>query len=170
MHSDTETLERIQLLRDLRRGVFDVLVGINLLREGLDLPEVQLVAIFDADREGFLRSETSLIQTIGRAARNVEGRVVLYADKHTPAMRSAMAETDRRRSLQEAHNTAHGIVPATIVKAIHALPDIVVEEQGPAGVQNFLTTSKRRSTKPSRACSKPPNASLSRMLLHGATS
>lgn len=137
MHSDTETLERIQLLRDLRRGVFDVLVGINLLREGLDLPEVQLVAIFDADREGFLRSETSLIQTIGRAARNIEGRVVLYADKQTPAMRSAMAETDRRRSLQEAHNTAHGIVPATIIKAIHELPDIVVEEQGPAGVQEL---------------------------------
>jgi excinuclease ABC subunit B len=136
MHSDTETLERIQLLRDLRRGVFDVMIGINLLREGLDLPEVQLVAIFDADREGFLRSETSLIQTIGRAARNVEGRVVLYADKQTPAMCSAMAETDRRRSLQEAHNATHGIVPATIVKAIHDLPDII-EEQGPVGVEEL---------------------------------
>lgn len=137
MHSDTETLERIQLLRDLRRGVFDILVGINLLREGLDLPEVQLVVIFDADREGFLRSETSLIQTIGRAARNIEGRVILYADRMTPAMRSAIAETDRRRSLQEIHNTANGIIPVSIVKAIHDLPNIVSEVQTPSGVHEL---------------------------------
>jgi len=128
MHSDTETLERIELLRDLRRGVYDILVGINLLREGLDLPEVELVAVFDSDREGFLRSETSLIQTIGRAARNVDGKVVLYADRQTPAMRSAMAETDRRRNLQIEYNESHGIVPKTVSKDIRDLPREVTKQ------------------------------------------
>ena len=118
LHSDIDTLERIDILRDLRLGEFDVLVGINLLREGLDLPEVSLVAIFDADKEGFLRSARSLIQTIGRAARNVNGRVFLYADAVTAAMRSAMEETNRRRALQEAYNAEHGIVPTTVVRAI----------------------------------------------------
>jgi excinuclease ABC subunit B len=118
LHSDIDTLERIDILRDLRLGEFDVLVGINLLREGLDLPEVSLVAIFDADKEGFLRSARSLIQTIGRAARNVNGRVFLYADSVTPAMKSAMEETNRRRALQEAYNEEHGIVPTTVVRAI----------------------------------------------------
>jgi excinuclease ABC subunit B len=118
LHSDIDTLERIDILRDLRLGEFDVLVGINLLREGLDLPEVSLVAIFDADKEGFLRSARSLIQTIGRAARNVNGRVFLYADSVTPAMKSAMEETNRRRALQEAYNKEHGIVPTTVVRAI----------------------------------------------------
>src|SRR5258708_15748299 len=107
LHSDIETLERIDILRDLRLGEFDVLVGINLLREGLDLPEVSLVAIFDADKEGFLRSPRSLIQTIGRASRNVNGRVFLYADSVTPAMKSAMGETNRRRAVQEAYNQKH---------------------------------------------------------------
>jgi excinuclease ABC subunit B len=120
LHSDIDTLERIEILRDLRLGVFDVLIGINLLREGLDLPEVSLVGILDADKEGFLRSKRSLIQTIGRAARNVEGRVILYADKITESMRIALDETKRRRSIQEAHNTAEGITPQTIVKAIRA--------------------------------------------------
>jgi len=118
LHSDIDTLERIDILRDLRLGEFDVLVGINLLREGLDLPEVSLVAIFDADKEGFLRSPRSLIQTIGRAARNVNGRVIMYADHITPAMKQALEETNRRRARQEAYNTEHGIIPQTVVRAV----------------------------------------------------
>jgi excinuclease ABC subunit B len=118
LHSDVDTLDRIDILRDLRLGEFDVLVGINLLREGLDLPEVSLVAIFDADKEGFLRSPRSLIQTIGRASRNVEGRVIMYADHITAAMKHAMEETSRRRTLQELYNTEHGITPTTVVRAI----------------------------------------------------
>ena len=124
MHSDVGAMERMEIIRDLRLGKFDVLVGINLLREGLDLPEVSLVAILDADKEGFLRSETSLIQTIGRAARNAEGQVILYADKITAAMRSAIDETERRRSIQNAYNEAHGIVPKTIRKPVHELIEI----------------------------------------------
>ena len=120
LHSDIETLERIKILRDLRRGEFDVLVGINLLREGLDLPEVSLVAILDADKEGFLRSERSLIQTIGRAARNSRGKAILYADKITDSMRRAIGETNRRRAIQEEYNREHGITPQTIVKPVEA--------------------------------------------------
>ena len=124
MHSDVDTMERQEIIRDLRMQKFDVLVGINLLREGLDLPEVALVAILDADREGFLRSPTSLIQTIGRAARNAEGRVIMYAESITPAMDYAITETERRRGLQQAYNEAHGIVPKTIIKSIRELIEI----------------------------------------------
>ncbi|MFN3424033.1 MAG: excinuclease ABC subunit UvrB [Novosphingobium meiothermophilum] len=131
MHSDVETLERIELIRDLRLGVYDVLVGINLLREGLDIPECGLVCILDADKEGFLRSETSLIQTIGRAARNVDGRVILYADRMTGSMERAIAETDRRRAKQQAYNEAHGITPQTIKRNIH---DIVADAASRDGV------------------------------------
>ena len=127
LHSDIETLERVQILRDLRRGEFDVLVGINLLREGLDLPEVSLVAILDADKEGFLRSAGSLIQTSGRAARNVNGRVIMYADRTTDSMRVAVAETNRRRAIQEAYNREHGITPQSIVKQIDELRTSVFE-------------------------------------------
>ena len=116
MHHDIDTIERQEIIRDLRLGTYDVLVGINLLREGLDLPEVSLVAILDADKEGFLRSETSLIQTIGRAARNADGLVIMYADKMTPSMMAAIGETERRRKKQDAFNQAHGIVPKTIIK------------------------------------------------------
>src|ERR1700722_13052461 len=126
VHSDVTTIERIEILTDFRKGVFDVLVGVNLLREGLDLPEVELVGILDADKEGFLRSETSLIQTIGRAARNVNGRVILYADMETGSMERAIGETNRRRTIQVAYNKAHKITPQTIQKRIH---DIVGDIQ-----------------------------------------
>lgn len=124
MHHDVKTIERMELLRDLRLGVFDVLVGINLLREGLDLPEVSLVAILDADKEGFLRSETSLVQTIGRAARNASGQVIMYADTITPSMDRAIRETERRRAIQMAYNEEHGIVPKTIIKQVHDVIEI----------------------------------------------
>jgi len=127
LHSEIQTLERIKILRDLRAGEFDVLVGINLLREGLDLPEVSLVAILDADKEGFLRSEQSLIQTIGRAARNVRGKAILYADRITDSMRRAIGETQRRRAKQAEYNREHGITPQTIVKAIDSTLVSIVE-------------------------------------------
>ncbi len=143
LHSDIKTLERTQLLRGLRLGDFDVLVGINLLREGLDLPEVALVAILDADKEGFLRSETSLIQTIGRAARNVEGRVIMYADQITDSMERAIVETNRRRALQIAYNEANGITPESIRRTVHAL--LAITEEAAAGAEEALTDDEREA-------------------------
>ena len=137
MHSDVETIERMEIIRDLRLGKFDVLIGINLLREGLDLPEVSLVAVLDADKEGFLRSETSLIQTIGRAARNAEGLVILYADSITPSMRAAMDETERRRGIQDRFNQEHGIVPKTIIKGVREVLEISASAaEEPAGARS----------------------------------
>jgi len=134
LHSEIDTLERIQIIRELRLGEYDVLVGVNLLREGLDLPEVSLVAILDADKEGFLRGETSLIQTIGRAARNIRGKVIMYADKETAAMRVAISETDRRRAIQVAYNEEHGITPANIQKGVSDIADfLAVESKVPGG-------------------------------------
>jgi excinuclease ABC subunit B len=129
LHSDVDTVERVEIIRDLRLGVFDVLVGINLLREGLDIPEVSLVAILDADKEGFLRAERSLIQTIGRAARNVNGRAILYADKITESMKKAIGETERRREKQMAHNEAMGIVPRSVTKQVREMIDGIVNAQ-----------------------------------------
>ena len=138
LHSDIQTMERTQLIRDLRLGEFDVLVGINLLREGLDMPEVSLVAILDADKEGFLRSETSLIQTIGRAARNVDGRVILYGDILTESMEKAINETNRRRALQEAYNKLHGITPQSVKSTVQALLRITdsMQENKPDGMSD----------------------------------
>ena len=145
MHSDIESLERNQILRDLRLGEFDVLVGINLLREGLDIPEVMLVAILDADKEGFLRTETSLIQTIGRAARNVDGKVIMYADQISAAMKVAIAETNRRRSIQEAYNKEHGITPKTIEKAVRDVIEITTKVE--AEVAEYEDVDLRELTK-----------------------
>ena len=146
MHSDVQTIERMEIIRSLRLGEFDVLVGINLLREGLDLPEVSLVAILDADKEGFLRSETSLIQTIGRAARNADGMVIMYADEITPSMRAAIDETERRRSIQDAYNKEHGIVPKTIIKGVREILEIsksAEEETGRGRKKRRLTDQER---------------------------
>ncbi len=158
LHSEIDTLERIQIIRDLRLGEYDVLVGVNLLREGLDLPEVSLVAILDADKEGFLRGETSLIQTIGRAARNVEGTVLMYADKETRAMRAAISETDRRREIQLAYNEEHGITAATIVKGISDIAEFLqAESKVPRG--------RRRTTRTrgAKEASEMPRDELERM-------
>ena len=147
MHSDIATIERMELIRDLRLGEYDVLVGINLLREGLDLPEVSLVAILDADKEGFLRSETSLIQTIGRAARNADGLVILYADTITPSMRAAMDETERRRKKQDDYNRAHGIVPKTIRKDVRKVLEIShAPEDERRAQKKTLTAAEREAT------------------------
>ena len=145
LHSDVDTVERVEIIRDLRLGAFDVLVGINLLREGLDIPEVSLVAILDADKEGFLRAERSLIQTIGRAARNINGRAILYADRITDSMKKAMGETERRRIKQIAHNEAHGITPRSIVKRVRDLIDGVYSEKAGKDAQRLEQESMQRA-------------------------
>ena len=147
LHSEVDTLQRIEIVRDLRLGEFDVLVGINLLREGLDLPEVSLVAILDADKEGFLRSETSLIQTIGRAARNVDGTVLMYADSVTDSMRLAISETQRRRQIQMAYNVEHGIDPQTVRKRV---TDILLSLRGEDQAPTTPRRERRRAAEPSR--------------------
>ncbi|MBO5783292.1 MAG: UvrB/UvrC motif-containing protein, partial [Clostridia bacterium] len=134
MHSDIDALERIDIINGLRSGEFDVLCGINLLREGLDLPEVKLVAILDADKEGFLRSDTALVQTIGRAARNSEGRVIMYADTVTGSMQRAIGETERRRKIQHEYNQAHGIVPKTIIKEVKSTLNITKKKKAGEGL------------------------------------
>ena len=146
MHHDIDTIQRMEIIRDLRLGVFDVLVGINLLREGLDLPEVSLVAILDADKEGFLRSETSLIQTIGRAARNAQGMVVMYADTVTPSMARAIQETQRRREKQDAFNQAHGIVPKTVIKSVRDVIDLSQGKDEAPRTPKALSDQEREAT------------------------
>jgi excinuclease ABC subunit B len=157
LHSNIDTIERIEILRDLRLGEFDVLVGINLLREGLDLPEVSLVAILDADKEGFLRSETSLIQTIGRAARNVDGVVVMYADQVTDSMTRAISETNRRRGLQEAHNIEHGIDPQTIRKAVTDILAVLRPSEDGVAVPGGGKRSRSRDTRRDELADLPPS-------------
>jgi excinuclease ABC subunit B len=158
LHSEIDTLERIQIIRDLRLGEYDVLVGVNLLREGLDLPEVSLVAILDADKEGFLRGETSLIQTIGRAARNVGGTVLMYADKETRAMRAAISETDRRREIQLAYNEEHGITAATIVKGISDIAEFLQAE-------SKVPSKRKRRRRTAGASAELPRHELERMVV-----
>ena len=164
LHSEVQTLERVGILRDLRLGVFDVIVGINLLREGLDLPEVSLVAILDADKEGFLRSETSLIQTIGRAARHLHGRVIMYADKMTDSMRKAIDETNRRRKKQETFNEVHGIQPVSIVKAIRDITDRLAVPQGVAEARAAYSTQNKEAAKLARSDLQRVIAELERQM------
>ncbi|MEA3543788.1 MAG: helicase-related protein, partial [Thermodesulfobacteriota bacterium] len=159
LHSDIDTLERVQIIRALREGEFDVLVGINLLREGLDIPEVALVTILDADKEGFLRSARSLIQTCGRTARNIDGRVIMYADKVTKSMQTCLDETERRRTKQLAHNKKHGIIPTSVIKPMRSILDdisakddielpLVAEEEGeygsPEGLKKLISIRKQQ--------------------------
>jgi excinuclease ABC subunit B len=151
LHSDIDTLERIRVVRGLRLGEYDILVGVNLLREGLDLPEVGLVGILDADKEGFLRGRTALIQTIGRAARNVEGKVVMYADRVTKAMTEAMGETERRQAKQRAYNEEHGITPETIIKGVSDIAEFLSLDSAAPGRSERLDRAKRKAEESAKA-------------------
>ena len=172
LHSEIDTLERIQIIRELRLGEYDVLVGINLLREGLDLPEVSLVAILDADKEGFLRGKTALVQTIGRAARHLNGRVLLYADKMTEAIKGAMEETERRRAIQLAYNEEHGTTPISIVKGVSDIAEFLQLEnpnvpgrrrrgRGPTSRGCRARSSRSSRSRSRRRCSSPPRSCAS---------
>ena len=173
MHSDIATIERAEIIKELRLGKFDVLVGINLLREGLDMPEVSLVAILDADKEGFLRSDTSLIQTIGRAARNAEGKVIMYADRITDSMARAIEETERRRSVQEEFNKEHGIVPKTIIKPIKDLIELTKVDADYDGVMKVaegaagykVKTKEEKAKRPGKKLTKKEKENLLKTLM-----
>jgi excinuclease ABC subunit B len=165
LHSEVNTVQRIEILRGLRLGEFDVCVGINLLREGLDLPEVSLVAILDADKEGFLRSETSLIQTIGRAARNVDGEVIMYADKVTDSMQRALSETNRRRGLQQAYNAEHGIDPQTIRKAVTDILSLLRPAEGAPVPGRDARKQRDRDQKRLAELAELPQGELSRLIM-----
>jgi len=165
LHSEVDTIQRIEILRGLRLGDFDVLVGINLLREGLDLPEVSLVAILDADKEGFLRSETSLIQTMGRAARNVDGQVVMYADTVTDSMKRAINETNRRRALQEQYNAEHGIDPQTIRKAVTDILSLLRPDDGSAVPGKDRRRQRGRDLKRTQELKELPQTELARLVM-----
>ena len=168
LHHDIDTVERMEIIRDLRNGVFDVLIGINLLREGLDIPEVSLVAILDADKEGFLRSETSLIQTVGRAARNADGKVIMYADCVTGSMERAITETNRRRELQMKFNEEHGITPRTIIKNVHEVLEITSKKKLNEKTENKALSAREKQDLIARLRDEMKNAAKMLEFEHAA--
>jgi excinuclease ABC subunit B len=168
LHHDIDTIERMEIIKDLRNGEFDVLIGINLLREGLDIPEVSLIAILDADKEGFLRSETSLIQTIGRAARNSNGQVIMYADSVTGSMERAIMETNRRREIQMNYNKEHGIVPKTIIKGVRDVLEITSKEKLKQKTENKKLSAKEKQELIAKLTAEMKNAAKMLEFEHAA--